>query len=86
MSALAILPVDQGRVLRHPVVPDDHRPGLPLDAGLEVGSECEVVVQELEEGVGFLLLETDNLSGDCRLNISKRRAHVFNQMYNALRK
>jgi len=38
MPPLATLPVDQGRVLRHPVVPDDYGVLFPFDPGVEVGS------------------------------------------------
>jgi len=62
---LPILPVHQSRVLRHPVVPDHDGPFFPLDPSLEVGAVREVVVQELEEGVGLFLLEADDLAGDC---------------------
>lgn len=65
MPALAALPVHQGRVLRHPVVPDDNGALLPLDAGLEVGTVGQMVVQELEEGIGLLLLEADDVTSDC---------------------
>lgn len=51
MSPLPVLPVNQGRVLRDPVVPDNDGAGLPLDAGLEIGAVREVIVEELEEGV-----------------------------------
>lgn|SRR5690242_3539262 len=62
---LAVLPVDDGAVLRHAVVPDDDGALLPLDAGLEVGAVRQVVVQELEQGVRLLALEADDFAGDC---------------------
>lgn len=64
MPPLPVLPVDQRRVLRDAVVPDDNGALLPLDAGLEVGAEGEVVVQEFEQRVGFFFLEADNVAGD----------------------
>lgn len=64
MPPLAVLPVNQRRVLRDAVVPDHDGAGLPLDARLEVGAVREVVVQELEEGVRLLLLEADDVAGD----------------------
>jgi len=65
MPALAVLPVDESRVLGDAVVPDDDSALLPLDADLEVGAVGEVVVQELEDGVRLLLLEADDVTGDC---------------------
>lgn len=64
MSPLGILPVDQRRVLGNSVVPNDNGAFLPLDTGLEVGAVGEMVVEELEEDVGLLLLEADDVTGD----------------------
>lgn len=55
VPALATLPVDQRRVLRHAVVPHNHGLLLPLDTGLEVSTESKMVVQELQERVRLLL-------------------------------
>lgn len=65
MAALARLPVDDGRVLRDAVVPDDDSALLPLDAGLEVRPVRQVVVQEPEEHFRLLVLEADDAPRDC---------------------
>lgn len=70
MAPLTILPVDEGRVLGHAVVPDDNGALLPLDTGLEVGSIGQMVVEELEDGVRFLLLHAYNFTGDYILSVS----------------
>jgi len=57
-------PVDDGGVLRHAVVPDHDSALLPLDTNLEVGAPGEVVVEEVEDGIGFLLLEANNVTSD----------------------
>lgn len=64
---LAVLPVHQRRVLRHPVVPHDDGALLPLDSGLEVGALAQVLVQEGEQGIRFFLLQADNIACDCPL-------------------
>jgi len=64
MAALPVRPVDQRRVLRYTVVPDDDGALLPLDARLEVGAIREVVVQELEDRVRLFLFEAYNVAGD----------------------
>lgn len=46
------------------VVPNDDSAALPLNAGLEVGTQGEVVVEELEQGVGLFFFEADNLASD----------------------
>lgn len=64
MPPLAVFPVDESTVLSDSVVPDDDGLVLPLDASLEVGALCQMVVQELENGVGFLLLHPNNIASD----------------------
>lgn len=64
VAALAILPINESRVQSHAVIPDDNGLLGPLDAGLEVGAVGDVVVEELEEVVGLLLLEADDIAGD----------------------
>jgi hypothetical protein len=64
MPPLPVLPIHQGRVLRHTIIPNDHRPLFPLDTGLEVGAEGQVVVEELENGVGLFLFQTYDVAGD----------------------
>lgn len=65
MAPVAALPVDEGRVLCDAVVPDHDGSLLPLDAGLEVSAEGDVVVQELEDSLGLLVLQADDVPGDC---------------------
>lgn len=43
-------------MLSDSVIPDDNGAFFPLDAGLEVGAVGQVVVEELEDGVGLFLL------------------------------
>lgn len=64
VSPLAVLPVNESAVLSDSVVPDDDGLVLPLNARLEVGALCQMVVQELENGVGFLLLHSNNITSD----------------------
>lgn len=74
MPPLPVLPVNQRRVLRHAIVPHHHRPLLPLDARLEVRAVREVVVQELEDRIRLLLLEPDNVAGNCVCQPPSRQA------------
>jgi hypothetical protein len=53
MSTLSTLPVYQCCVSRHSVIPYHDSLGCPLDSGVEVGSECDVVVEEVLVGLGF---------------------------------
>ena len=46
------------------VVPNDDSALLPLDARLEVGTVCKVIIQELEDRLGLLLLQANNVAGD----------------------
>jgi len=64
MPPLAVLPVNQRRMLRHSVIPDNNRPLLPLDARLEVRTIREMVIQELENRIRLLLLEADNVTSN----------------------
>ncbi len=65
VPALSILPVDQGGVLRNPVVPDDNGARLPPNSRVEVGAERDVLIQELENGIRLFLLEPNNITSDC---------------------
>lgn len=71
MATLARLPIDEGAVLSDSVVPDDDRLLIPLDAGLEVSAVREVIVEELEDGVGLLLLEADDLARELRVDVER---------------
>jgi hypothetical protein len=57
VSALVSVRVHERRVHDVALVPNSHGPSLPLDAGLEVLSERDVVVEEPEEPVALLLGE-----------------------------
>ncbi len=70
MPALARLPVKNSRVLRDSVVPEHNGTRLPADASMEVSTVGEVVIQELEQGVGFLLLVADDFACDCAKFVS----------------
>lgn len=50
-------------------IPDDYGSGPPADTALQVLREGDVVVEELEEEVGFLFLEADDIAGDCLVRI-----------------
>ncbi len=57
-------PVCNSRVLSHSVVPNDDGSLLPLDPRVEIRSVGKMVIQELEDRVGLLLLQPDNVPGD----------------------
>lgn len=64
MSSLTRLPVNKSSVQRNSVIPNHNSSLSPLDAGMEVGAPGDVLVQEVEDGVGLLLLEANDLAGD----------------------
>lgn len=64
VSALAILPIEYGRVACNAVIPDDHCTRLPSDASLQVLRQRDVVIKEFEQVVRLLLLVSDDGSGD----------------------
>jgi len=64
MPALAVLPIEDGGVRRNPVVPNNDSARLPLHAHLQVSTERDVVVQELEQIVALLLLEANDAAGE----------------------
>jgi hypothetical protein len=64
VPSLAVLPVNESTMLSDSVVPDDDSLVLPLDASLEIGALCQMGVQEVENGVGFLLFQSDNITSD----------------------
>lgn len=64
VSSLARLPVKNRSVLNCSVVPNHDSPCLPLDASVEVCAPCNMLVKEVEDGVGFFFLETDDASCD----------------------
>lgn len=46
-------------------IPDDNGAGPPASTALDVLGEGDVVVEELQEEVGFFFLVADNVAGDC---------------------
>jgi hypothetical protein len=64
MSSLTRVPVKNRSVLNCSVVPNHDSLFLPLDASVEVCTPCNVLVEEVEDGVGFFFLETDDVSCD----------------------
>lgn len=69
VSALTVFPVDNGAVLGNTVVPNDNCALLPLDTSLEVGAQGNVVVEELKDGIGLFLLETNDLTGELGVDV-----------------
>jgi hypothetical protein len=51
MSALTRLPVNDSSVLGQTVIPDDDGRLFPLDASLEVCAPCDVLVEEVQDGI-----------------------------------
>lgn len=64
MSSLTRLPVDNSSVQRNSVIPNHNGALSPLDSGVEVGAPGDVLVQEVQDGIGLLLLETNDLASD----------------------
>ena len=64
MSALASHPVNNSRVRGDSVVPNDNSLGLPSHTCLVIDTTSDVVKQELEKIIAFLLLEAVNGTGD----------------------
>ena len=52
-------------MLRNTVVPNHDGTLLPLDADVEVSTPGKMLVEEVENGVGFFFLKADNIAGDC---------------------
>lgn len=69
MSPLLRWIVTSCRVDGESVVPDDESSGLVSRADLEVGTLGDVVVQELEQVFGFLVLEANNVAREARVDI-----------------
>lgn len=65
MSTLTRLPVYQGCVLNESVIPDDDGALLPLDTNMEIGTPSDVLVQEIEDGVGLFLFEANDFASNC---------------------
>ena len=56
MTALASLPVDNGAMLCHAIIPNNYGAFLPLDSRLKVGTICKVIVEEFEKGIRLFFL------------------------------
>lgn len=69
MAPLAIGPVECGGVRGDAVVPNHYRFWGPFDSHLKVLAECDVVIEELQEIVTFLLLVSDNVAGELWVHI-----------------
>lgn len=79
MATLSILPVQNCRVGSNAIVPHNHRLLLPLHSRLEVCPECDVLVKEVKQVVAFLLLETNDTTGELLIDIqSLERKVSFN--------
>lgn len=57
-------PLDAQEVVKT-YIPDDNGAGPPARTALDVLREGDVVVEELQEEVGFFFLVADNVAGDC---------------------
>lgn len=69
VSALTVFPVNNGAVLGNAVVPNNNCALFPLDTGLEVSAQGNVVVEELKDGVGLFLLEANDLTCELRVDV-----------------
>jgi hypothetical protein len=63
--------VGRRRVRRHPVIPHHHRPRLIPRADLEVRALREVVVQELQQELGLLLAEADDVAREALVHVQR---------------
>jgi hypothetical protein len=68
MTPLTILPVQNRGVCSDPIVPHNHRVLLPLQTSLQVRTKSDVLVQEIEQMVGLLLLEPYNTASELRVD------------------
>lgn len=69
MSARSILPIQQRRVRCHTIIPHHHRPGRPLDAGLEILTFGNVIVEEVEQVVALFFLEADDAPAELGVHV-----------------
>lgn len=76
--------VGDGRVRRHPVVPQRHRALLPLDAHLQVLGVRDVLEQQFQEGVRLFVLEADDPLREPGVDIERllpgRRVHAHHRV------
>ena len=69
MAPLTIRPIEGGGVRSDAVVPYHNYLRCPLDPDLEVLTECDMVIQELQEIVAFFMLVPNNVAGELRVHI-----------------
>ena len=55
---------------REAYIPDDHGPWRPFEADLEVLTQSDVVVKELQQKVALFLLVSDDVAGNCCANVN----------------
>lgn len=63
MSPTPILPIQNCRVRSRTIIPHDHRPLFPFDPHLHICAERNVLVEEIEQVVGFFFFEIDDATG-----------------------
>lgn len=68
-SSVSLTDPNSGERGQGAYIPDDHSSGPPADTALEVLRKGDVVVEELEEEVGFLFLVADDVAGDYLVSI-----------------
>lgn len=63
MSPTPILPIQNCRVRSRTIIPHDHRPLFPFDSHLHICAERNVLVEEIEQVVGFFFFEINDATG-----------------------
>lgn len=63
MSSTTILPIQNCRVRSNSVIPNHHCTLLPLHSRMHICAKRDVLIQEVEEVVGFFLFETYDTAG-----------------------
>lgn len=56
MSPLPIGPIYDGRMRRHPIIPNHNRPWGPFHPALYVLTECHMIEQKFQQVITLLLL------------------------------
>ena len=69
VAPLTIRPIKGGRVCSDAIVPNHNCPRCPLDSDLEVLTQCDMVVQELQEIVAFFLFVPNDVASELRVHI-----------------
>lgn len=68
MPPLPILPIQNRRMRRNPVIPHDNRSRLPFNPGLQILAQRYMVQQELQQVVTLLFLQTDDATRELRVD------------------